>query len=44
MSEMLLSAEETYYELPWTPLQYGIASMVVFTVLLLAVTRMNKDR
>lgn len=41
----LIAAEsETYYELPWTPLQYGIAAMVVLTLLVIVVTRMNRDR
>lgn len=46
MNKLLAAAEGSYevYELPWTPLQYGVTAMVVFTALALAITRMNRDR
>ncbi|MDA0274264.1 MAG: hypothetical protein O2902_02870 [Actinobacteria bacterium] len=45
MKELILSSgEKVVYELPWTPIQYGIAAMVVFSALAIAITRMNKDR
>jgi hypothetical protein len=45
MKELILSSgEKVVYELPWTPLQYGIAAMVVLSALAIAITRMNKDR
>lgn len=44
MYELLIAESETTYELPWTPLQYGIAAMVVLTLLVVVVTRMNRDR
>ena len=45
MVAQLIAAEgEAVYELPWTPLQYGIAAMANFTLIAWAVTRMNRDR
>ena len=43
-TEVLASESETVYELSWTPLQYGVTAMVVFTLLVIIVTRMNRDR
>jgi len=40
----IAAESETYYELPWTPLQYGVTAMVVLTLLVIIVTRMNRDR
>ena len=45
MKELILSSgEKVVYDLPWTPIQYGIAAMVVFSALAIGITRMNKDR
>ena len=45
MKELILSSgEKVVYELPWTPIQYGIAAMVVFSALAIGITRINKDR
>lgn len=45
MKELILSSgEKVIYELPWTPIQYGIAAMVVLSALAIGITRMNKDR
>lgn len=44
MIELLAAEGEATYELPWTPLQYGITAMVVLTLLVVIITRMNRDR
>jgi hypothetical protein len=42
--DLIAAESETYYELPWTPMQYGIAAMVVLTLMVIVITRMNRDR
>ena len=44
VAQLIAAEGEAVYELPWTPLQYGIAAMVIFTLIAWAVTRMNRDR
>ncbi|MFZ9283803.1 MAG: hypothetical protein ACO3DX_03285 [Candidatus Nanopelagicales bacterium] len=44
MFELVAAEAEATYELPWEPLEYGIAAMVVFTLLAIVITRMNRDR
>jgi hypothetical protein len=44
VAQLIAAEGEAVYELPWTPLQYGIAAMAIFTLIAWAVTRMNRDR
>jgi hypothetical protein len=44
MTEFLAAEGETTYELPWTPLQYGVVAFIVLTLMVVIVTRMNRDR
>ena len=44
VAQLIAAEGEDVYELPWTPLQYGIAAMAIFTLIAWAVTRMNRDR
>lgn len=44
MNELLAAEGKEVYELPWTPMQYGITAMVVLTLMVVVITRMNRDR
>jgi hypothetical protein len=44
MIEFLAAEGKTTYELPWTPVQYGVVAFIVLTLMVVIITRMNRDR